>query len=153
MEVINKKGKNTIIGTIYRHPCMDQSIFINDYMQPLNDKLLKENKKIFIGGDFNFDLVKIDNNETFNFFETMMSSHLLPTITLPTKINPKKNSIIDNIFTNQIHPDMKSGNLTLAISDHLHTSHSNFVTFYGVFYGNFAQILCLFMVNWVQILW
>merc|ERR1712080_322003 len=43
----------------------------------------------------------------------------LPTITIPTKINPKKSTIIDNIFTNQIHPDMQSGNLTLAISDHL----------------------------------
>ena len=38
---------------------------------------------------------------------------------LPTKINPKKSTVIDNIFTNQIHLDMKSGNLTLAISDHL----------------------------------
>ena len=49
----------------------------------------------------------------------MMSSHMMLTITVPTKINPKKNTVIDNIFTNQIHPDMKSGNLTLAISDHL----------------------------------
>ena len=49
----------------------------------------------------------------------MMFNHLLPTITLPTKINPKKSTIIDNIFTNQIHPDMASGNFKLAISDHL----------------------------------
>ena len=53
------------------------------------------------------------------FFETMMSSFQLPVITLPTKINPKKHTIIDNIFTNQIHPDMKSGNLSISISDHL----------------------------------
>ena len=98
---------------------MDQNNFIDDYMQPLNDKLLNENKKTFLGGDFNFDLLKAENNETFNFFETMMSSHLLRTITIPTKINPKKSTIIDNIVTNQIHPDMMSGNLTIAISDHL----------------------------------
>ena len=59
------------------------------------------------------------DNETFNFFETMMSSHMLPTITIPTKINHKKSTVIDNISTNQIHPDMISGNFTLAISDHL----------------------------------
>ena len=42
------------------------------------------------------------------------------TIILPTKINVKKAQyIIDNIFTNQIHPDMESGNMTLTISDHL----------------------------------
>ena len=48
-----------------------------------------------------------------------MGSHLIPTITIPTKINQKKNTVIDNIFTNQIHPDTISGNITLAISDHL----------------------------------
>ena len=119
IEAINEKGKNIIIGNIYRHPCMDQSTFIEQYMQPLNDKILKEDKKTYIGGDFNFNLLNVDNSETFKFFETMMASHLLPTITIPTKINPKKSTVIDNIFTNQIHPDMISGNLTLAISDHL----------------------------------
>ena len=48
----------------------------------------------------------------------MMSSLQLPVITLPTKINPQ-NTIIDNIFTNQIYPDMKSGNLSISISGHL----------------------------------
>ena len=44
---------------------------------------------------------------------------LSPTITIPTKINPKKSTVIDNIFTSEIHPDMLSGNLTVLISDHL----------------------------------
>ena len=119
VEAINDKGKNSIIGVIYRHPCMDQNIFIDDYMKPLNDKLLKENKKSYLLGDFNFDFLNASNNETFNFFETMMSSFQIPVITIPTKINTHKHTVIDNIFTNNIHPDMKSGNLTLAISDHL----------------------------------
>ena len=49
----------------------------------------------------------------------MMSSFLLPTITLPTKINFVKSSVIDTIFTNHLHPDIKTGNLTANISDHL----------------------------------
>ena len=48
-----------------------------------------------------------------------MSCYLLPTITLPTKINSKNNTVIDNIFTSQYHPDLKSGNLLIGISDHL----------------------------------
>ena len=48
-----------------------------------------------------------------------MSSCLLPTITLPTRINRKSNTVIDNIFTNHYHPDMTTGNLLLGISDHL----------------------------------
>ena len=119
IEAINDQGENIVIGSIYRHPCMDQSLFIDEYLQPLNDKLLNENKKVFLAGDFNFDLLNADSNETFNFFEGMMSCHLLPIITIPTKINPKKSTVIDNIFTSEIQPDMLSGNLTVPISDHL----------------------------------
>ena len=49
----------------------------------------------------------------------MMSNFLLPTITIPTKINTVKSTVIDIIFTNDINPNMKSGNLTIRISDHL----------------------------------
>ena len=41
----------------------------------------------------------------------MMSNFLLPLITIPTKINSGTNTLIDNIFTNHLHPDMKTGNL------------------------------------------
>ena len=44
LETINK-GKNDILGIIYRHPCMDENIFIDDYLKPFNDKLSSENKK------------------------------------------------------------------------------------------------------------
>ena len=40
-------------------------------------------------------------------------------ILLPTKINSGIDTLIDNIFTNHYNPDTMSGNLTLAISDHL----------------------------------
>ena len=96
---------------------MDQNQFIDEYMKPLNDKLLAENKKTYLLGDYNFNLLNIPNNEIFNFFETMMSSCQLPVITIPTKINSHKHTVIDNMFTNHIHPEMKSGNLTLAIFD------------------------------------
>jgi hypothetical protein len=119
IETINKKGKNDIIGVIYRHPCMDKESFTDEYMDTLTEKLATENKKVYLAGDFNFDLLSTDDNDNFHFFETMMANHLIPTITFPTKINPKKNTVIDNIFTNQINPDIISGNIALAISDHL----------------------------------
>ena len=49
----------------------------------------------------------------------MMSNFLLPLITIPTKIYSVTNTLIDNIFTNHLHPDMKTGNLSIKISDHL----------------------------------
>ena len=39
IEVINDDCKNSIIGTIYRHPCMERNQFIDEYMKPLNDEL------------------------------------------------------------------------------------------------------------------
>ena len=98
---------------------MNGEEFIENYMKPLNEKLSTENKKTFIAGDFNFDLSRATHKESFDFFETMMTSFQMPVISLPTKINPKRHTIIDNIFVNEIHPQMKSGNLSLAISDHL----------------------------------
>ena len=72
---------------------MEENLFIKEYMEPLNDRLSAENKKIYIAGDFNIDYLNISNKESSNFFETM-SNFLLPVITLPTKINPKKHILI-----------------------------------------------------------
>ena len=67
---------------------MSESNFTDDCMKYLFDKLSNENKKIFILGDFNFDLLNANtHNETFEFFDTMMYNFLLPVITLPTNIN------------------------------------------------------------------
>ena len=118
IEIINKKESNDIIGVIYRHPCMNGTDFIDEYLKGIADKLSNENKKVFIAGEFNFDLLNVaSHNETFEFFDTMMSNFLLPVITLPTKINRGVNTLIDNIFTNHLHPDTKSGNLEVNLSD------------------------------------
>ena len=48
----------------------------------------------------------------------MSSNHLLPTISVPTKLNYSGNhSLIDNIYTNVFNPDIISGNITFNVSD------------------------------------
>ena len=97
---------------------MDSSLFIDEYLKSIADKLSNENKKVFIAGDFNFDLLNTaSHNVTFEFVDTMMSNFLLPVITLPTKVNKGKNTLTDNIFTSHLHPDAKSGNLEINLSD------------------------------------
>ena len=98
---------------------MDQDLFLDEYMKPLCDKLTAENKQVYIAGDFNLDISNTKHNQSQLFFEIMMSNFLCPSITLPTKINSVRHTIIDNIFTNQVIPDMISGNLCISISDHL----------------------------------
>ena len=40
-------------------------------------------------------------------------------MTIPSIINTTNETLIANIFTNQLNPDIISGNLTVDISDHL----------------------------------
>ena len=95
---MNKKTRNDIIGVVYRHPNMDASDFTDIYLNNTLNKLCKEkNKGIHITGDFNFDLLKYSTHgETGNFYDKMSSNLFLPSIIIPTKINSKKNTLIDN---------------------------------------------------------
>ena len=116
LEVIGES--KSLVWVIYWHPCMNEKTFNEDYLKPLNERLSSENKHCYLSGDFNFDLLNLSSHEeTSNFFEIMMTNLLMPCITLPTKINPGRSSVIDNIFTNNIHPDILSGNFTINLSD------------------------------------
>ena len=119
IEIINKKSSNAIVGVIYRHPRMDTNTFIDKKLHKITNILAKENKKkIYIAGDFNFDLLKYSNHtDTANFFDKMTSNLLVPLIIIPTKINTKNDTLIDNIFTNQFDSQTISGNLTVNFSD------------------------------------
>ena len=86
----------------------------------LSNLYCEKNKKIYLVGDFNFDLLKvIRHDETSVFFNKMMSNFLLPVISIPMKIHTVNDTLIDNIVTNEFNPDLISGNFTEDISDHL----------------------------------
>ena len=119
VEIINKKSSNDIVGVIYRHPKMDTNVFIDKKLHHVTNILAKEkSKKIYIAGDFNFDLLKYSNhNDTANFFDKMTSNLLVPLILIPTKINTKNDTLIDNIFSNQFNSQTITGNLAVNFSD------------------------------------
>ena len=124
VEAILPKRPNIIIGCINRHPSMDICIFNDHYLNPLLEKLSKENdKKVFLVGDFNIDLLNFDTSEHINkFINDLSSSCLHPQIILPTWISGNRKAIIDNMFSNIAEPLIKniaSGNITFSISDHL----------------------------------
>ena len=121
VEIINNQSTNTIIGCVYRHPSMDADEFNEFELRPFIQKLANHSEKeVYIAGDFNFDLLNsTTHSASSDFFDVMTSNFLMPSIIIPTKINRSRNSLIDNIFTNQINPDIISGNLSFSISDHL----------------------------------
>ena len=119
VEVINKKSANDIIGVIYRHPKMDTNSFTDDKLTKILNIISREkNKKLYIAGDFNFDLLKYSSHSaTADFYDKMSSNLLVPLISVPTKINTKNDTLIDNIFTNQLNSETLAGNLTVNFSD------------------------------------
>ena len=74
IEILNKEKTNVTVGCIYRHPHMDLNGF-NDYdVNNLLDKLSKENKTVFLLGDFNIDLLNYDQQSLTNEFLDSFSS-------------------------------------------------------------------------------
>ena len=100
---------------------MDLEEFNNDFLSPFLEVLDKENKRKYLLGDYNVDLLKIDeDSKTSTFFDNITSSLFVPHIIHPTRITSTSKTLIDNIFSNSPNfKDAISGNITVSLSDHL----------------------------------
>ena len=120
IEIVNPKKSNILVGVIYRHPSMDLADFNCNYLNKLLENISKEQKSIFLLGDFNVNLLNYnEHNQTNEFLDSLCSNLFIPSILQPTRITIHSNTLIDNIFSNVIDPDVISGNLTAIIFDHL----------------------------------
>ena len=66
IEILSPKKTIVIVGCIYGHPHMDLNEFNDYYINNLLDKLSKENKTVFLLGDFNIDLLNYDQHSLTN---------------------------------------------------------------------------------------
>ena len=109
------------IANIYRLPLYtsdDLTKFTDEHTQLLHELRLRS-KTVYLCGDYNIDLLKIDSNEKFStFYENTTSVGFVPKITLPTRICETMSTLIDNIYTNVIDKSHTSGILITPISDH-----------------------------------
>ena len=65
--------------------------------------LQKENKLVYLMGDYNVNLLNVDKHiPSSDFLETLYSYSYLPLINKPTRINKNTATLIDNIFCNGI---------------------------------------------------
>ena len=81
----------------------------------------KEKTKCYIMGDFNINLLNVENHEPSNtFLNLLYANSFVPMITKPTRITKTSFTIIDNIFTNDLSSvdGTKYGILFSDISDH-----------------------------------
>ena len=116
---LTTKPKNTLVGIIYRPPNSKIDQFIECLTEMLQ-KLDLQNKKCYLMGDFNLDLLKIDENQyTKDFINQMFSSTFYPLISKPTRITNISATLIDNIFVNDLEECHRCGILYTDLSDHL----------------------------------
>jgi len=118
---IRVKLKKTapIIGIIYRPPGQGLKDFI-DEIEELSSCLKKNSTEIILLGDFNMDLLKVnEHKETNIFYNLLISNQYLPVITKPTRITPNTKTLIDNIFCTAWSKLQYASIIISDLSDHL----------------------------------
>ena len=99
--LVNPKKSNIIVGVIYRHPSVDLTNFNCNYLNQLLENISKEQKSIFLLGDFNVNLLNYnEHNQTNEFLDSLASNSFIPFILQPTRITSHSNTLIDNVFSN-----------------------------------------------------
>ena len=116
-------SKTITIGNIYRPPKTTNdslNVFIEELSCTLSS-LENNNNQLILAGDFNINLLKLNDNEIYiNFFDTSVSHSLYPHITLPTRFTRTNGTLIDNFFCKLSKYTLEStaGMLTKQFSDH-----------------------------------
>ena len=133
IEIVKPRKSNIIVWVIYRHPSIDLADFNCNYLNKLLENISKEQKSIFLLGDFNVNLLN-EHNETNEFLVSLASNSFIPLVLQPTRITSHSNTLTD-IFSNVIDPEIISGNLTAMICDHL-PQFAIIPNMFGDFSGN-----------------
>lgn len=126
--VISSGGltKPVTVVNIYRPP-RDRNADIKSFLDefsPCLETASRRNSDLFIAGDFNIDLLKVESRSLYaSYLELMYSASLVPSITLPTRLSRKNATLIDNIFCSfsRVATPYTAGVITSSISDHFMT--------------------------------
>ena len=72
---------------IYRHQYIELTDFNNNYLNKLLENISKDQKSIFLLGDFNVNLLNYnEHNPTNKFLDSLVSKSFIPLILQPTRI-------------------------------------------------------------------
>jgi exonuclease III len=123
VENFSNTAKNVIIGNIYRPP-RNNVINYREFFDEMNEifsSYQRLRKEVIIVGDFNLDLLKLNDNQHIrDYFELIMSCGFLPRITFPTRLTQQGGTLIDNILVKLSDhcAETAAGILMNNISDH-----------------------------------
>ena len=113
----NANIPDTLIGTIYRSPSYANEKQLIRSMEILLNKIHNEKKEIILLGDFNMDLMTLDDN-TSDMLDLLVSSELIPRITVPTRKTHDSQTLIDHIYKKISNQKCTAGTLISDITDH-----------------------------------
>ena len=78
---------------------MDLIDFKCNYLNKLLENISKEQKSIFLLGDFNVNLLNYnEHNQASKFLDSLASNSFIPIILQSTRITSHSNTLIDNVF-------------------------------------------------------
>ena len=115
---VTRANKKILIASIYKPNRSNDNLFIEKLSHLLSINSNNNYHEIIVTGDFNFDLLKYqENNITLNFINSLNSQSFIPVISKPTRVTDTTATLIDNIFiSNPIN--FTSGIIVADISDH-----------------------------------
>ena len=113
--------KNVIVGNIYHRPNSSGVEFVKELSDILTT-ICKENKKIYLIGDFNLDLLKYNDSLIVrNFVDLLHSNGLLSLINKPTRVTNSTATLIDHLWSSDYQNLTGSCILYSFITDHFPT--------------------------------
>ena len=118
---VNMNQKPMTIGVIYRHPVY-VAHEIDDFGEALSNILHKLNinkSKFCILGDFNIDLLQINqNNKARKYANNLLAQSCKCAIDIPTRISGNSRTLLDHVYVNDFEMNIVSGVGVYDISDH-----------------------------------
>jgi len=108
-----------VIEVVYRHP-VNTVMAIDNFSDKLYELLLSIKQPYFCVGDFNFNLLKIlNNNEIRRYANMLRSCNCTCLINVATRITATSKTSIDHIYTNANTSNVSAGVLVTNLIDHL----------------------------------
>ena len=100
---------------IYRPPVSEN---IPEFIVTLNEILaaLHSSMPVYVVGDINIDILQ-EGGVQSDFVEMMRTQSLVPLVTIPTRVTESSATLLDHIWSNQLH-ESNTGVLNLSITDH-----------------------------------
>ena len=118
-EIITKAYGSIMFLCVYRPPSTSINMFITEFSNVVGELInAKPSQNLLTVGDYNIDMINMNNVCTRSFLNAMATYNLIPAIFTPTRVTDTSTSLIDNLFvTSDVQLD-QCGSISDDIADH-----------------------------------